>query len=1416
MPLNLSLGHGQAGCREREFGDRFSGDRCVKAMVVHAAKGFSRARREQLAMGVGPRPHSSARPRHVEPQAQISVVVRKKPLLESGQDIVRIMGEPKDENAETLPCEYDALDGSEAEPLDADSSSLLSRTTECAENYRKNEREKKREKPTSDTSRRRRKETIIVEEPRKDVTGVPLVVKHDFEFDAVYGVNSTSLEIYTSSVKSMIDGVFERGARCSVFTFGQTASGKTFTMIGPPVGTSSVRPDASASAEATGTASASATAPAVAETEADASEDVAFNLGRLEDRGLWVHAAFDLFRHLRNPLYKNLRLFVSFFEIYCNKVHDLLNERKLVRALDTKTPEGVVIKSLVTEEVASVRDLLKFMAQGVAARSTGRNTRNVDSSRSHAILTIELRPSASAGGLGPGGMGARGGTMAYGGSGNSVAGKIAFVDLAGSERGADTLNVARNTQMDGAGINKSLLALKECIRALDLGQTHIPFRDSELTKVLRDLFVAPRTVATVAAGSGGNVASGNGRRQPDIRTLMIATVAASAECVDQTLNTLRYASALRRLRRDAPLASGDAPSEASSALSATCTLKTADNKTTEASEAKAHEAKASEAKEYEAKESDDKEFEDEASGMKGTRAQEETRPETQTGLQTPVEGQGADRCLGASTSSASFLRLTANTNGTSQNDPKYRLRSRASLSKSRVFPSSSPQTATPTPSPASSPSPRPTQKMLSPRIQSPDLTSRPRTATAAFTSAAAASAHRQSNKSIALTARPSTATVSSGTLANKADRPHNTTDTFKQGSASASAALSASASISASASAALTDEASVSVSQSGSNSSGSGGRYHYGYRSSSRSGSNRASLSEADSSPLSSGGSPASFSRPRKSQGSLTTSNSSLSAVMESFTEARDQTEGSRIPSRPPMTAATKTAATKTAAAKTAAPTATGKAAATATNPKTTRTTAAAAAARGARKSPMGIDGARDVSRGNGAPPSSSQPRTPDFKAATPDFKADFKSDYKATRDVNELETGERVRERGTYGRVGARGPTLRLAAQTAPIESSVRTPVSLAAHGGAGMSGSNSALGLSLDSGGMDQVGYWRDRHTGTAGEALKTALDRLRADSIPENLIRYVRQILPPTPLDEVLNSSAMSTPPSSVPVSPADKSRGSLAPGTRTSLRPDESLPVPGSPPQSLPSSYASAAETSEAAPALAAPAADGGGGEAGNRASPEAPICSGAPPLGVPPSGVPPSGVPMLPSLSPMKDRARRSGEEGGGGRGGGSLSVSEVLQESLESYKQFLAFQKKHLNDLASTCLLHVRVARHFDDFLTPRRGPTQHTQSAEDRGEDRQGEDRGNVGGRPSIYQETSTAGWHARSLGIDVTKLSVARLLIEKQLSTLILLAHHLVATETAVSRSTKIQNHLKQRSRQQVKYFPECEISVEKRAAV
>lgn len=98
-----------------------------------------------------------------------------------------------------------------------------------------------------------------------------------------------------------------------------------------------------------------------------------------------------------------------------------------------------------------------------------------------------------------------------------------LVDLAGSERAADCQSNNRQRRLEGAEINKSLLALKECIRALDMKSNHIPFRASKLTMVLRDSFIN-------AAVS---------------KIVMIACINPGSTSSDHTVNTLRYAERLK-------------------------------------------------------------------------------------------------------------------------------------------------------------------------------------------------------------------------------------------------------------------------------------------------------------------------------------------------------------------------------------------------------------------------------------------------------------------------------------------------------------------------------------------------------------------------------------------------------------------------------------------------------------------------------------------------------------------------------------------------------------------------------------------------------------------------------------------------------------------------------------------------------
>ena len=145
---------------------------------------------------------------------------------------------------------------------------------------------------------------------------------------------------------------------------------------------------------------------------------------------------------------------------------------------------------------------MNALSKGMQLRAQGTTGANAESSRSHAILTMSL--------------------VHY----NKLYSKMSFIDLAGSERGADTMHTDKQTKMDGAEINKSLLALKECIRALDLNKNHTPFRGSKLTQVLKDSFV------------------GNSK------TTMIANISPASNCCEHTLNTLRYSDRVKELKKD--------------------------------------------------------------------------------------------------------------------------------------------------------------------------------------------------------------------------------------------------------------------------------------------------------------------------------------------------------------------------------------------------------------------------------------------------------------------------------------------------------------------------------------------------------------------------------------------------------------------------------------------------------------------------------------------------------------------------------------------------------------------------------------------------------------------------------------------------------------------------------------------------
>ncbi|XP_007934952.1 kinesin-like protein KIF12 [Orycteropus afer afer] len=297
-----------------------------------------------------------------------------------------------------------------------------------------------------------------------------------FRFSAVLDGARTQEEVFRTCGVRRLAELALRGFSCTIFTFGQTGSGKTYTLTGPP-------PQGEGMPVPPGLA------------------------GIMQRTFAWL---LDRVQHLGTPV----TLRASYLEIYNEQVQDLLSlgsPRPLpVRWNKTR---GFYVKQLRVVEFKSLDALMELLQMGLSRRRSSAHTLNQASSRSHALLTLYIsRQTVSQ--MPPGDPGEPPG-----------GGKLCFVDLAGSEKVGAT-GSRGELMLEANSINRSLLALGHCISLLldpQRKQSHIPFRDSKLTKLLAD-----------SLGGRGV-------------TLMVACVSPSAQCLPETLNTLRYASRAQRV-----------------------------------------------------------------------------------------------------------------------------------------------------------------------------------------------------------------------------------------------------------------------------------------------------------------------------------------------------------------------------------------------------------------------------------------------------------------------------------------------------------------------------------------------------------------------------------------------------------------------------------------------------------------------------------------------------------------------------------------------------------------------------------------------------------------------------------------------------------------------------------------------------
>ncbi|EEF29376.1 kinesin-like protein KIN-5B [Ricinus communis] len=325
-------------------------------------------------------------------------------------------------------------------------------------------------RPLSDEEQRTNVPKVIsCNDHKREVTVLQKQVDRVFTFDKVFGPKAQQRSIYDQAIAPIVNEVLD-GFNCTVFAYGQTGTGKTYTMEG-------------------GMRNKGGDLPAEA--------------------GVIPRAVRQIFDTLeaQNADYS---MKVTFLELYNEEITDLLAPDDNVRCIEERQKKPislmedgkgcVVVRGLEEEAVYSANEIYSLLERGAAKRRTADTLLNKRSSRSHSVFSITVYIKEAT----------------IGDEELIKCGKLNLVDLAGSE------NISRSGAREGrareAGeINKSLLTLGRVINALVEHSAHIPYRDSKLTRLLRDSL-------------GGKT-----------KTCIIATISPSAHSLEETLSTLDYA-----------------------------------------------------------------------------------------------------------------------------------------------------------------------------------------------------------------------------------------------------------------------------------------------------------------------------------------------------------------------------------------------------------------------------------------------------------------------------------------------------------------------------------------------------------------------------------------------------------------------------------------------------------------------------------------------------------------------------------------------------------------------------------------------------------------------------------------------------------------------------------------------------------
>ena len=301
-----------------------------------------------------------------------------------------------------------------------------------------------------------------------------------FTFDRVFPTTAPQHDVFDYSIRSTVDDVLA-GYNGTVFAYGQTGSGKTYTMMGPEIGDQ-------------------------------------------ENKGIIpriVEQIFDSIMKSDGSIEFTVK--VSYMEIYMEKIRDLLVPQNDNLPVHEDKQRGVYVKGLHEFYVANVSDVYQVLEIGGQSRAVAATNMNQESSRSHSIFVIEV-------------------TQKNMESGSARSGRLFLVDLAGSEKVGKT-GASGQTLEEAKKINKSLSALGMVINALSDGRSsHIPYRDSKLTRILQESL-------------GGNS-----------RTTLIINCSPSSYNDAETLSTLRFGERAKTIKQKAKINEELSPAQLKSLL----------------------------------------------------------------------------------------------------------------------------------------------------------------------------------------------------------------------------------------------------------------------------------------------------------------------------------------------------------------------------------------------------------------------------------------------------------------------------------------------------------------------------------------------------------------------------------------------------------------------------------------------------------------------------------------------------------------------------------------------------------------------------------------------------------------------------------------------------------------------------------